>query len=64
MWQWSEFGGIINKWILIMCALRAHTYFYFWKKNFSRIEKVMATFSFPGKIFIKIKSLMFGVGAK
>ena len=41
-----------------MCALRAHINFHFWKKNFSRIEKVMTIFSTLDKIFLKIKSLM------
>ena len=44
--------------ILLMCALKAHINFHFWKKNFSRIEKVMITFSIPEKIFLKIENLM------
>ena len=41
-----------------MCALRAHINFHFWKKNFSRIEKVMTTFSISEKMFPKLENLM------
>ena len=50
--------GNINIRILLMCDLRAHINFHFWKKIFSRIEKVMIAFSIPKKIFLKIESLM------
>ena len=46
-----------------MCALRAHIRFHFWKKNFSRIEKVMTAFSILEKIFLKIESLMCALSA-
>ena len=41
-----------------MCALRAHINFHFWKKIFSRIEKVVTAFSILEKMFLKIESLM------
>ena len=44
--------------ILLMCALRAHNNFHFWKKNFSKIEKTVNTFLIPKKIFPKMNSLM------
>ena len=44
--------------ILLMCALKATINFHFWKKNFSRIEKVMTAFSISEKMFSKTESLM------
>ena len=41
-----------------MCVLRAHINFHFWKKNLSRIEKVMTTFSIFNKMFSKIENLI------
>ena len=41
-----------------MCALRAHIKLSVFRKNFSRIEKVMTVFSIPEKIFPKLDDLM------
>ena len=41
--------------ILLICT---HINFYFWKKNFSKIEKVMTAFSISEKMFPRIESLM------
>jgi len=44
--------------VRLMCALRAHIKFFICENIFSRIEKVMTTFSIPEKIFSQIESLM------
>ena len=41
--------------VWLMCALRAHIKFSIFRNIFSRIEKVVITFSIPKKIFQKWK---------
>ena len=45
------FNKGIRKWILLMCALRAHIKLFICRNIFSGIEKAIITFSIFKKIF-------------